>query len=100
MIHMRQEMIYTNKQILKIAREVSVKINRPLDVVLLAYKSYWDNIKNNIENSDFANFKDGDNPEFPLSYSIQFIGKLSANINAISIINNNIKNKKKINEVD
>jgi len=73
---------------------VSQKLNLPLGVVILAYKSFWDNIKKNIEESNIDQINEDSEIDFPLSYSIQFLGKLHTNKDKIIKINNTIRNKR------
>ena len=80
------------------SRIVSKKLNIPLGTVVLAYKSFWDNIKENIENSDIINTSKDEDISYPLSYSIQFLGKLYTHKNRIIAINNKIKNKRERDE--
>lgn len=79
------------------AKIVSEKLQIPLPTVLLVYKSYWDNIKDNIEDSRLRDHCDGDEIDFPLSYNIGSIGKMYTSVERIKIINNRL-NSSSINE--
>lgn len=72
--------MYNNKQIISMAKEVSVKLNIPLCAVVLAYKSYFDSIIENISNSDI-------DENLSLSFNLQYIGKLYTNPSIIKNVN-------------
>ena len=80
------------------AKKVSTKLNIPVQAVVMAYYSFWDNIKESISKSNLDLVDENTDIEFPLSYNIGSIGKLYTHKNRIVAINNNIKNKKEKNE--
>ena len=75
------------------AKKVSTKLNIPVQAVVMAYYSFWDNIKESISKSNLDLVDENTDIEFPLSYNIGSIGKLYTHKNRIVAINNNIKNK-------
>ena len=80
------------------AKQVSIKLNTPVQVVVMAYYSFWDNIKESISKSNLDLISENTDIDFPLSYNIGSIGKLYTHKNRIVAINNNIKNKREKNE--
>jgi len=80
------------------AKQVSIKLNIPAQVVVMAYYSFWDNIKESISKSNLDLISEDTDIDFPLSYNIGSIGKLYTHKNRIVAINNNIKNKREKNE--
>ena len=80
------------------AKKVSTKLNIPVQAVVMAYYSFWDNIKESISKSNLDLVDENTDIEFPLSYNIGSIGKLYTHKNRIVAINNNIKNSKERNE--
>ena len=80
------------------AKQVSIKLNIPVQVVVLAYSSFWENIKESIKESNLDLVDENTEIDFPLSYNIGSIGKLYTHKNRIVAINNNIKNSKERNE--
>lgn len=80
------------------AKKVSTKLNIPVQAVVMAYYSFWDNIKESISKSNLDLVDENTDIEFPLSYNIGSIGKLYTHKNRIVAINNNIKNKREKNE--
>ena len=80
------------------AKKVSTKLNIPVQAVVMAYYSFWDNIKESISKSNLDLVDENTEIEFPLSYNIGSIGKLYTHKNRIVAINNNIKNKREKNE--
>ena len=80
------------------AKKVSIKLNIPAQVVVMAYYSFWENIKESISKSNLDLVDENTDIEFPLSYNIGSIGKLYTHKNRIVAINNNIKNSKEKNE--
>ena len=80
------------------AKKVSTKLNIPVQAVVMAYYSFWDNIKESISKSNLDLVDENTDIEFPLSYNIGSIGKLYTHKNRIVAINNNIKNKSEKNE--
>ena len=80
------------------AKKVSIKLNIPAQVVVMAYYSFWDNIKESISKSNLDLVDENTEIEFPLSYNIGSIGKLYTHKNRIVAINNNIKKSKERNE--
>jgi len=83
------------------ARKVSEKLNLPLATVVLAYRSYWDNIKVHIDKLDMINIEnESDCENMKLSFNIQSIGKLFTYPEKIIRINNDIKKHNEINTID
>ena len=80
------------------AKKVSTKLNIPVQAVVMAYYSFWDNIKESISKSNLDLVDENTDIEFPLSYNIGSIGKLYTHKNRIVAINNNIKKSKERNE--
>ena len=80
------------------AKQVSIKLNIQVQVVVLAYSSFWENIKESIKESNLDLVDENTEIDFPLSYNIGSIGKLYTHKNRIVAINNNIKNSKERNE--
>jgi len=80
------------------AKQVSIKLNIPAQVVVMAYYSFWDNIKESISKSNLDLISENTDIDFPLSYNIGSIGKLYTHKNRIVAINNNIKNKREKND--
>lgn len=74
------------------------KLNLPVQVVMLAYSSFWENIKETIKSSNIDSIDENSEINFPLSYNIGSIGKLYTSKNKIVKINNNIRNKREKNE--
>lgn len=75
------------------AEVVSKKLNIPLCTVVLAYKSFWDNIKEQIESRVFDNIENqSDMSHLPVSFNIPSVGKLYADKTVIEKINKR-KNK-------
>ena len=77
--------IYSNKELVRICKEVSIENNIPLCAVMLVYKSFWDNIKEHIELVDFNNEFDN---KYQMSFNIPSIGKLFTNTKRINKVNN------------
>lgn len=77
---------------------MSTKLNVPVQAVVMAYYSFWDNIKESISKSNLDLVDENTEIEFPLSYNIGSIGKLYTHKNRIVAINNNIKKSKGGNE--
>lgn len=65
---------------------------------MLAYSSFWENIKETIKSSNIDSIDENSEINFPLSYNIGSIGKLYTSKNKIVKINNNIRNKREKNE--
>jgi len=80
------------------AKKVSIKLNIPAQVVVMAYYSFWDNIKESISKSNLDLVDENTEIDFPLSYNIGSIGKLYTHKNKIVAINNNIKKSREKNE--
>ena len=80
------------------AKKVSIKLNIPVQTVVMAYYSFWENIKESIKESNLDLVNENTEIDFPLSYNIGSIGKLYTHKNRIVAINNNIKNKREKNE--
>ena len=80
------------------AKKVSIKLDIPAQVVVMAYYSFWDNIKESISKSNLDLVDENTEVNFPLSYNIGSIGKLYTSKNKIVAINNCIKNKREKNE--
>ena len=80
------------------AKKVSTKLNNPVQAAVMAYYSFWDNIKESISKSNLDLVDENTDIEFPLSYNIGSIGKIYKKKNRIVAINNNIKNSKERNE--
>ena len=80
------------------AKKVSIKLNIPAQVVVMAYCSFWDNIKESIKESNLDLVDENTEEDFPLSYNIGSIGKLYTHKNRILAINNNIKKSREKNE--
>ena len=80
------------------AKKVSIKLNIPVQTVVMAYYSFWENIKESIKESNLDLVDENTEIDFPLSYNIGSIGKLYTHKNRIVAINNNIKNKREKNE--
>lgn len=91
--------LYNRKDIVEMAKIVSVKLNIPVDVVITAYRLFYEKIKEDIGNYDFESY-DGDNSyESLMSFNIKHVGKLYTSRHAVTEINNRIKNKReKLNE--
>lgn len=71
------------------AKEVSNKLNISLPTVVLAYKSFWNNIKEHIEEMQINNIeKDQNQSHMPMSFNIPSFGKLYTNQDKINSINN------------
>ena len=64
----------------------------------MAYYSFWENIKESIENLQLDLIEDDTEITKPLSFNIGSIGKLYTHKNRIVAINNNIKKNKEKNE--
>lgn len=77
---------------------MSTKLNIPVQAVVMAYYSFWDNIKESISKSNLDLVDENTDIDFPLSYNIGSIGKLYTHKNRIVAINNNIKKSKERNE--
>ena len=77
---------------------MSIKLNLPVQTVVMAYYSFWENIKESIKESNLDLIDENTEVDFPLSYNIGSIGKLYTHKNRIVAINNNIKNKREKNE--
>lgn len=69
-----------------------------MQTVVMAYYSFWENIKESIKESNLDLVDENTEINFPLSYNIGSIGKLYTHKNRIVAINNNIKNKREKNE--
>ena len=80
------------------AKKVSIKLNIPAQVVVMAYYSFWDNIKESISKSNLDLVDENTEIDFPLSYNIGSIGKLYTHKNRIVAINNNIKKSREKDE--
>lgn len=76
--------IYSNKELIRICKEVSIENNIPLCAVMLVYKAFWDNIKEHIETSDFNGEFD---EKYQMSFNIPSIGKLHTNTRRINKVN-------------
>ena len=70
------------------AKKVSTKLNIPVQAVVMAYYSFWDNIKESISKSNLDLVDENTDIEFPLSYNIGSIGKLYTHRDRILKINN------------
>ena len=77
---------------------MSIKLNLPVQTVVMAYYSFWENIKESIKESNLDLVDENTEIDSPLSYNIGSIGKLYTHKNRIVAINNNIKNKRERNE--
>lgn len=80
------------------AKQVSIKLNIPVQVVVLAYSSFWENIKESIENLQLDLIEDYTEITKPLSFNIGSIGKLYTHRDRILKINNYKKIYRKKNE--
>ena len=80
------------------AKKVSIKLNIPVQVVVMAYYSFWDNIKESISKSNLDLVDENTEVNFPLSYNIGSIGKLYTSKERILKINNNNKIYREKNE--
>lgn len=89
---------YSNKEILEMAKKVSAKLNIPPQVVVMAYYSFWDNIKESIENLNLDSISEDSEITNPLSFNIGSIGKLYTSKERILKINNNKKYDREKNE--
>jgi len=79
------------------AKTVSQKLNIPESVVIFAYKSYFENIRNKIGEISFMDESIlKDTSSLPMSFNLQFIGKLHTKESRIVKIN---ENKKLSNEI-
>ena len=80
--------IYLNKDLIGIARETSKKLNIPLYVVIAAYRSFFDNIKQQIALIDFSKIESQEQlDEFTNSFNMQYIGKMYTTYDIVSKIN-------------
>ena len=70
------------------AKKVSIKLDIPAQVVVMAYYSFWDNIKESISKSNLDLVNENTEIDFPLSYNIGSIGKLYTHRDRILKINN------------
>lgn len=87
--------IYQRKEIVEMARTVSTKLNIPINVVLMAYLSFYDKIKTDISSMNLREDEVQDNlDDLTLSFNIKHVGKLYTTIPIINKINENIRNKK------
>ena len=77
---------------------MSIKLDLPVQAVVMAYYSFWENIKESIKESNLDLIDENTEIDFPLSYNIGSIGKLYTHKNRIVAINNNIKSKREKNE--
>ena len=73
---------------LRIANLVSIKLDIPVCAVLLAYSSFWENIKESIENLQLDLIEKDTKIIKPLSFNIGSIGKLYTHKDRILKINN------------
>ena len=80
--------------------ETSNKLDIPISAVVLAYQSFWNNIKEKIEEMQINNIEKGkDQSHMPMSFNIPSLGKLYTNQDKINSINDrkikyeNIKHK-------
>ena len=80
------------------AKKVSIKLDIPAQVVVMAYYSFWDNIKESISKSNLDLVDENTEIDFPLSYNIGSIGKLYTSKERILKINNNNKIYREKNE--
>lgn len=80
------------------AKQVSIKLNIPVQTVVMAYYSFWENIKESISKSNLDLIDEDTNIDFPLSYNIGSIGKLYTHKNRILAINNKKKLYREKNE--
>lgn len=80
------------------AKKVSIKLDIPAQVVVMAYYSFWDNIKESISKSNLDLVDENTEVNFPLSYNIGSIGKLYTSKERILKINNNNKIYREKNE--
>ena len=75
------------------ATETSNKLDIPLSAVVLAYQSFWNNIKEQIEDVQMNNIRSLEDVSIlPMSFNIPSIGKLYTNSDKIFSTNNR-KNK-------
>ena len=80
------------------AKQVSIKLDIPAQVVVMAYYSFWDNIKESISKSNLDLIEEDTEITCPLSYNIGSIGKLYTHKARILKINNNKKLYREKNE--
>lgn len=79
---------------MRMARVTSSKLDIPLSAVVLAYQSFWDNIKEQIETMQINNMElDQEQSHIPMSFNIPSLGKLYTSPEKIFSINNR-KNKR------
>jgi len=80
------------------AKQVSIKLDIPVQTVVMAYYSFWDNIKESIKKSNLDLIEEDTEITCPLSYNIGSIGKLYTSKARILKINNNKKLYREKNE--
>jgi len=81
--------IYLNKDLIKMAKITSEKLGIELHLVILAYKSYFDCIKETFESIDYSSIKSEDDLKtINSSFNVNGIGKFYTSFKIIDKLNN------------
>lgn len=87
--------IYNRKDIVKMGRIVSEKLNIPLNVVLMAYNLFYEKIATDISSMNLREDEVQNNlDDLTLSFNIKHLGKFYSTKEIINKINENIRNKR------
>ena len=86
--------LFHRKDIVEMAKIVSLETGISYPVILEAYRSYWDLIKETIGSYDLLSVQTEDDlVNIQKGFNVKHIGKLQTNLNTIIAVNKRIKNK-------
>ena len=78
--------LYQNKDILELAKVASKELDIPIYLIMQTYKSYFDNIKQNMA-KQVLNDLNKDYTGFSMSFNLQGIGKMYTDGDLINKVN-------------
>lgn len=85
--------LYSRGDILEMAKIISKNNGVCVEVVMAAYESFYDNIRQRVINAELDKYNGESTYDSILSFNVKHLGKLYTTGRVVNIINEKIKNK-------